>query len=106
MVAISLSKVFNPTHRAIHSLGENYARKRLVDYLNSLPHSTEEEFAKLSSQKITGILSHAASTFENFSPSHFEFYDQFLGCLFAQSDSLYYKASLKLFNAIGALAAQ
>lgn len=106
IVAISLSKAFNPAHRAIHSLGQDYARKRLGEYLHSLDKSMEEEFAKLSFQKITAILYHAASSFENFSPPRFEFCDQFLYRLLALPAQPGALASLKLANAMKALALQ
>jgi hypothetical protein len=106
IVAVSLFLVLNPTQRALPSQDEHHGREILANWLESQGESVQDELAKLSHQKISAILFHAASPFENFDPSRYALGQYFVCDSLARAGSVDYNAVLKLADAMEAVAAR
>jgi hypothetical protein len=106
MIAISLSIVLNPTQRALLIREHRDGLEILANGLESQEKNVQDELGRLSYQKIPAILFHAASSFENFDPSHYTFGQYFFCRCSAGIGSPDYKVVMKFADAMAALAAQ
>jgi len=109
VVAVSLSMVLNPAQRALPIQDEHRRLERLeilADWLKSQAESVQDELDELYHQKIVAVLFYAASPFENFDLSGYEF-GQYFDCRSSvRTGSVDYNTVQKFARAMGAMAAQ
>jgi hypothetical protein len=73
IVAVSLSRVLNPTQEPLPSQNEQSERQALAAWLASQADSVSDELGKLSQKKVAAILFHVASPFESSELEYFSF---------------------------------
>jgi hypothetical protein len=73
IIAISLSRILNPTQAARQCLNEQHGRKELAMWLEGKANEVRDAWEHLSHKKIVGILFYAASAFEDFEADRYTF---------------------------------
>jgi hypothetical protein len=87
ILAISLSRILNPSQAARHILNEQQGREELATWLWDKANAVRDAWEPLSHEKIVGILFYVASPFEDFEADRYTSGRVFLGISLAQEDS-------------------
>jgi hypothetical protein len=87
IIAISLSRILNPTQAARQSLNEQHGREELATWLEGKAKEVRDAWEHLSHKKIVGVLFYAASAFVDFEADRYTSGRFFLGISLAQKGS-------------------
>ena len=87
IIAISLSRILNPTQAARQSLNEQHGREELATWLQGKANEVRDAWQHLSHKKIVGVLFYAASAFADLESDRFTSGRYFLGLSLTQEGS-------------------